>query len=252
MVDNILFVFIGQATEAVAKADTSILNLVMDAGPVVKMVMLLLLVFSIISWAIIFLKSILLRKAKKESDVFLKLFWESRQLDEIYRSSKELVNSPLVEVFAAGYIELQRFRQKGTGFSETDEHMPMPNPVIARENIARALARAKATEVTKLEKAIPFLATAGNTSPFIGLFGTVWGIMNSFQGIRAGGGSAGLATVAGGISEALIATAMGLFAAIPAVVAYNYFVNKIRLLENDINSFASEFMNVLERHVLSQ
>ena len=223
----------------------------MDAGPVVKLVLLILLIFSIVSWAIIFLKSVLLRKAKRESDIFLKLFWESRQLEEIYRSSKDLVNSPMVEVFSSGYVELQRFRKKGTGFAEDEQHQPMRNPEVARENIERALVRSKATEVTRLEKAVPFLATCGNTSPFIGLFGTVWGIMNSFQGISHAG-SAGLGAVAGGISEALIATAMGLFAAIPAVVAYNYFINRIRILENDINSFASEFMNILERHVLSQ
>lgn len=243
------------ATNAAATAtgeEMSVFKLVMEAGLMVQMVMLLLLAISVISWAIIFLKAVLLRKAKRESDIFLKLFWESRQLDEIYNQSKALVNSPIVEVFAAGYVELQRFRGKGTGFSETsDGPGPPKSPDTARENIQRALLRAKATEVTKLEKAVPFLATAGNTSPFIGLFGTVWGIMNSFHGISAKG-SAGLGAVSQGISEALIATAMGLFAAIPAVVAYNYFVNRIRVLENDINSFSSEFMNILERHVLNK
>ena len=250
MVDAFFLAVIGQATTVAGNAETSVIKLVLEAGPVVKLVMLILLAFSVISWAIIFLKTVLLRKAKKESDIFLKLFWESRQLEEIYRSSKDLVNSPLVEVFSSGYLELQRFRKGGTGFSDTDENQPMKNPVVARENIERALQRAKATEVTRLEKAVPFLATCGNTSPFIGLFGTVWGIMNSFQGISLAG-SAGLAAVSSGISEALVATAMGLFAAIPAVVAYNYFINRIRVQENDINSFVSEFMNILERHVLS-
>ncbi len=254
-----LFSLLAQAAKVVPPAVTtsngdemSIFKLVLDAGPMVKMVMVILLVFSIISWAIIFLKAILLRRAKKESDIFLKIFWESRQLEDIYNSSKHLVNSPLVGVFSTGYMELQRFRVKGTGFSEgSHDPLPMKNPETAKENIERALKRAKATEITKLEKAVPFLATCGNTSPFIGLFGTVWGIMNSFQGIRQKG-TAGLAAVAGGISEALVATALGLFAAIPAVVAYNYFVNKIRILENDINSFESEFMNILERHVLNK
>lgn len=250
MIESFMYAIVGQAAQAAQTTDTSVLKLVMSAGPVVKLVMLVLLLFSVVSWAIIFLKAILLRKAKRESDIFLKIFWESRQLDEIYNSSKDLVNSPLVEVFAAGYVELQRFRKSGTGFTETSESKKMKKPEVARENIERALTRSKATEVTRLEKAVPFLATCGNTSPFIGLFGTVWGIMNSFQGISQVG-SAGLTAVASGISEALIATAMGLFAAIPAVVAYNYFVNRIRLLENDINSFASEFMNILERHVLS-
>jgi biopolymer transport protein TolQ len=252
MTNSLLTVLIGQAAEAAKAAETSVFSLVLEAGPVVKFVMFVLLVFSVVSWAIIFLKAILIRKAQRESEVFLKLFWESRQLEEIYRNSKDLVNSPLVEVFAAGYVELQRFKKQGTGFSETDEDRPMPSAATARENIGRALKRAQETEVTKLEKAVPFLATCGNTSPFIGLFGTVWGIMNSFQGIRHGGGGTGLEYVAGGISEALVATAMGLFAAIPAVIAYNYFVNRIRVLENDINGFASEFMNILERHVLNQ
>jgi len=243
----VLQTIIGQTQEGGA----SVWRLVAAAGPVVKGVLLLLVLFSVISWAIIFLKFLLLRRAKQESEIFLKIFWESRQLDEIYRQSKQLLHSPVADVFAAGYDELKRFQSKGSDFSASAEKngISPKSSTAVKDNVGRALMRSRSEQVTKLEKAVPFLATVGNTAPFIGLFGTVWGIMDSFHNIGLKG-QASLAVVAPGISEALVATAVGLFAAIPAVVAYNYFSARLRTLESDIDSFSSEFMNILERHIL--
>nr|HPM78908.1 protein TolQ [bacterium] len=237
----VLQTIIGQTQEGGA----SVWRLVAAAGPVVKGVLLLLVLFSVISWAIIFLKFLLLRRAKQESEIFLKIFWESRQLDEIYRQSKQLLHSPVADVFAAGYDELKRFQSKGSDFSASAEKngISPKSSTAVKDNVGRALMRSRSEQVTKLEKAVPFLATVGNTAPFIGLFGTVWGIMDSFHNIGLKG-QASLAVVAPGISEALVATAVGLFAAIPAVVAYNYFSARLRTLESDIDSFSSEFMNI--------
>jgi len=243
-------IWITAAVGANKAEGASILQLVRDAGPVVQGVLILLVLFSMISWAIIFLKWLLLRRAHQESEIFLKIFWESRQLEEIHRSSKELIHSPLAEVFAAGYDELKRFQAKGDTFVASGAgELPKQHMTAAKDNVQRALGRSMREQVTKLEKAVPFLATVGNTAPFIGLFGTVWGIMDSFHRIGQMG-QASLAVVAPGISEALVATAVGLFAAIPAVVAYNYFSTRLRALESGIDSFASEFMNILERHIL--
>jgi biopolymer transport protein TolQ len=239
------------STIAQAPAESpSVLELVKHAGPVVKLVLLLLIVFSVVSWAIIFLKWLLLRRASKENEIFLKIFWESRQLDEIHGHSKQLIHAPVAEVFSAGYEELRRFRKGGDDYNADHVGEITPSRLGGvRENVARALRRSAGDQMARLEKAIPFLATVGNTAPFIGLFGTVWGIMDSFQNIGVTG-QASLAVVAPGISEALVATAVGLFAAIPAVVFYNHFSAKLRNLEGSIESFSSEFLNILERHVL--
>lgn len=231
-------------------AAPSVIDLVREAGPVVKAVLMLLAVFSVVSWAIIFLKWLLLRRAHSENEIFMKIFWESRQLEEIHRNSKDLIHAPVAEVFAAGYGELRRFRAQGDAFTTGQEQeMARDHISAARENVGRALRRSGSEQMGKLEKAIPFLATVGNTAPFIGLFGTVWGIMDSFQNIGVMG-QASLAVVAPGISEALVATAVGLFAAIPAVVFYNHFSSKLRGLESAISGFESEFLNILERHIL--
>jgi len=251
MESNILLNLIDAGT-TISPQSLNIIQLIVAAGPIVKLVLLILVLFSIASWAIIFLKWMILRKARRENDVFLKIFWESRQFDEIYKSSKPLEQSPLSAVFAAGYAELQRFRKA----KEKDNESPGGGSIedsafreAVKDSIQRALRRAIASEITRVERAVPFLATTGNTSPFIGLFGTVWGIMDSFHKIGLTG-SASLTTVAPGISEALVATAVGLFAAIPAVVAFNFFTNRIKVLETEIENFASDFMNIMERHIL--
>jgi biopolymer transport protein TolQ len=215
----------------------------------VRFVLLLLLFFSITSWAIIFNKYRFISKAKKESAIFLDLFWNRRSFSEAYAASKKLRNCPLSRVFRVAYAELRKMKNPQSPSKEGIESQYEDLAAIA--NIKRALRRAANAELTALNKAVPFLATTGNSAPFVGLFGTVWGIMNAFRGIGLRG-SASLAVVAPGISEALIATAAGLAAAIPAVVAYNYFSSKIRVLESEMHNFSADFLNLVERELIMQ
>lgn len=226
--------------------------LTMNAGPMVQFVLLLLLFFSIASWTIIIVKFRYLRKAFRESSAFTDFFWKSRDLSEAFSKSKQLKGSPVARVFRVGYLELKRVSQSGTGAAGEGEPSPEANHrFMGTDNIQRALRRATSTEVTRMIQMVPFLATTGNTTPFIGLFGTVWGIMNSFHGIGLRG-SASLAVVAPGISEALVATAAGLAAAIPAVIAYNYFSQKVRTIESELHSFSADFLNIVERDILRE
>jgi len=232
---------------------SDIIHMIIYAGPMVRVVLVLLLFFSVASWAIIFAKYRSIRKARKESAHFLDIFWNSRDLAEAFAASKRLQQSPVARVFRVAYVELRKVNQSqsaATGDINTDQALLSQN-MVAVDNIKRALRRAVNMEMTGLGKALPFLATTGNTTPFIGLFGTVWGIMNAFRGIGQRG-SASLAVVAPGISEALIATAAGLAAAIPAVVAFNYFSNKARILESEMQNFSADFLNLVERDLLKQ
>ena len=227
-------------------------DIVLSAGPMVQFVLLVLLFFSVVSWAIIFSKFRLIRKMEKNSKQFLEFFWKSKKLSSIFTQARKMRNSPHAEIFKAGYVELSKLNKMKAVSLEGKN--PGDLTLISTElsgidNLNRTLRQSVDTEVAKLEKALPFLATTGNTSPFIGLFGTVWGIMNAFKGIGIKG-SASLAVVAPGISEALIATAAGLAAAIPAVVAYNYYLNRIKILASDMENFSSEFLNIIERHLL--
>jgi len=229
-----------------------IVDLILYSGPVVKAVLLILLFFSIFSWAIIFAKLRLIRLADSESRSFLRIFWEGKQFASIFAESKKLRHSPTAEIFRAAYMELTKLSQAK---SNPDSSRKGSDPtsfsmeLSGVENLNRAMRQALTSELTKLERALGFLATTGSTTPFIGLFGTVWGIMDAFRGIGARG-SATLAVVAPGISEALIATAAGLAAAIPAVVAYNYYINRIKVLSAQMENFSSELLNIIERHFL--
>lgn len=242
-----------------------IVQMIIHAGPMVKFVLLVLLLFSVISWAIIFMKWRLFRKAKAETEYFLEVFWESRDLKKIYLASKDLGFSPVGRLFKAGYAEFDRLR-KIQASSDSEErkgssaqHSSRSSEVGSEEfthshqaimdNLERSLKRSNIDQSNKLERALSFLATTGNTTPFIGLFGTVWGIMASFRGIGLKG-SASLAVVAPGISEALIATAAGLAAAIPAVVAFNSFSNRISGFRAEMDIFISEFLSIIERQFL--
>jgi biopolymer transport protein TolQ len=230
----------------------SVVDLVLYSGPVVKVVLLILLFFSILSWAIIFSKLRLIRRADKESRQFLRIFWEGKQLSTIFADSKKLRYSPTAEVFRAGYVELTKLSQASSNpesHRKDSEGTALNIEFSGEDNISRAMRQASTTELTKLERALGFLATTGSTTPFIGLFGTVWGIMDAFRGIGMRG-SATLAVVAPGISEALIATAAGLAAAIPAVVAYNYYINRIKVLSAEMENFSAELLNIIKRHFL--
>ncbi len=233
----------------------NIIHMISNAGLMVQFVLLLLLFFSITSWAIILIKYRYIKKAFRESASFTEYFWKSKDLSNAFTKAKQLSNSPIARVFRIGYVELKKLSQAGVPVTSkssqsSEEATTSLNPIFkGTDNIGRALNRAINTETTRMTKMVPFLATTGNTTPFIGLFGTVWGIMNSFHsiGIR---GSANLAVVAPGISEALIATAAGLAVAIPAVIAFNHFMHKIRIIESELQSFSADLLNIIERDIL--
>lgn len=236
---------------------TNIINMIINAGLMVQFVLLLLLFFSITSWAIMIMKYRYLRRAYKESILFTDFFWKSRDLSDAFAKAKHLHGSPIAKVFRVGYLELKKLSRSGVPVSsqssqahESETYSLGTNFAVV-DNVKRALRRAINTETTRMTQMVPFLATTGNTTPFIGLFGTVWGIMNSFHGIGLTG-SASLAVVAPGISEALIATAAGLAVAIPAVIAFNYFMQKIRIIETELQGFAADLLNIIERDILRE
>ena len=228
----------------------NLLQMVVDAGPMVQFVLLALLIFSIVSWAVILMKYRLVTKTEKENNLFLDAYMNSSKLSDVLPESKRYPNSTIAEVFRAGYLELGKISRAPKGASG-DLLDASGIEMRGLDNVERALHRACGTETSKLESLLGFLATTGSACPFIGLFGTVWGIMNAFRGIGARG-SATLAVVAPGISEALIATAFGLAAALPAVIFYNYYLNRIRSISLEMDNFASEFLNIVERHYLQR
>lgn len=218
-------------------------DLVLQAGPVVKLVLLILVYFSLVSWAIIFYKFAVVQKAIKDSARFLDFFWSKKRFDVVGQGIKEFDNSPLATLFREGYHEMLQLQKRTAEPGETGD---FSLKMDTTESVGRALRRATTQETLRLEKYLTFLATTGSTAPFIGLFGTVWGIMGAFHGIGQTG-SASLAVVAPGISEALIATAIGLAAAIPAVMGYNHFLNKVNVLIGEMDNFSQEFLNIVER-----
>ncbi len=229
------------------------ISLVTNAGPVVQAVLAVLLLFSVICWGIIFYKYQVIRAARVQSTKFLKVFWMNHPLETLIRTAKQYPASPLSRLFEAAYQELNKvFKGRGPDKrprnSEGEVVELLGAEVYGIEPVKRALNRAIMSETTRLERSITFLATTGSTAPFIGLFGTVWGIMDAFQSIGSRG-SASLAVVAPGISEALVATAAGLAAAIPAVMAYNHFVRKVRVMVSEMDNFSSEFMSIAEKHL---
>jgi len=212
-------------------------------GLVVKLVLIILLYFSVVSWTIIFYKLRQVYRANNESQRFLEFFWKTKRFDAINSQLDRFASSPLTVLFNEGYGELKKLVEKG---DRPEEPNVISTDLGGIDNIARALRRATTSEITRLEKYLTFLATTGSTAPFIGLFGTVWGIMNAFRGIGETG-SASLAVVAPGIAEALIATAIGLVAAIPAVMGYNHFQQKIKVVIAEMDSFSTEFLNIVQR-----
>jgi biopolymer transport protein TolQ len=221
-------------------------EIVTHAGPVVMGVLVILIAASIVSWAIILKKWLQLRRAQDQSVRFLETFWQSKRLDAIYQAAATLSSSPISHVFRAGYVELS----KVTAQKKKEGDDAMSDQLGGIENVERALKRAAAAEVTRMEASVPFLGTTASAAPFVGLFGTVWGIMRAFSDINQMG-NANLATVSKPISEALIATAFGLAAAIPAVVAHNFFVSKIRVLDSEMTNFSNDFLNIVKRHFFS-
>lgn len=236
------------------QTDIDIIQIILSAGLMVQLVLLLLLFFSVTSWTIIIIKMRYIQRALRESLQFTEYFWKSRDLANAYAKAKQFAGCPVARIFRVGYIELRKISQAGKSVSAdagSDFSPSMTGRISGVDNIKRALRRSITNETNRLTQMVPFLATTGNTTPFIGLFGTVWGIMNSFHGIGQRG-SASLAVVAPGISEALIATAAGLAVAIPSVIAFNFFMQKIRVMESELISFSSDFLNIVERDILAK
>lgn len=228
------------------RSGDSVIDMIFNAGPMVKFVLLILMALSIGCWCVIVLKYRLIRRANRESGQFISLFRQRKNYSALYRDSEKLSDSHLAEIFRVGYAELSRLGKS----LETKNLLDLSaSSEVLLENVERAINGGMTSERQRLERFLPLLATTGSTAPFIGLFGTVWGIMTSFQqiGIK---GAANLAVVAPGISEALIATAIGLGAAIPAVVAYNHFSNKIRGIENEMSQFSADYLNMLKRDLM--
>jgi biopolymer transport protein TolQ len=227
--------------------NTDIVRLIADASPLVKIVLLILLLFSAVSWGIILYKLFVYRRAERQTSTFLGVFRKSSKFSEEQAVCPTLSESPLVGLFQAGYAELNAQLRAG----QSDGPKPAaaaPRPTLkSLDAVDRALLRATTVEMLKLEQRVPFLATTASITPFIGLFGTVWGIIRSFQQIGATGSSS-LGAVGPGIAEALVATAAGLFAAIPAVYFYNHFVNYVKHFAAEMDDFSLEFLNISERN----
>lgn len=220
-----------------ATQDQSIWALIWSADLVVQLVLLMLVFMSLACWAIILQKFFRLQSASRQSAKFLDLFWASKRLDAVYEKCGSFRKAPVAEVFRAGYQELAKITAAG-GDKRAD----------ATDNLSRTLRRATSVESTNLERWVAFLGTTGSTAPFIGLFGTVWGILRAFQKL-GGGGQATIDVVGPDIAHALIATAVGLAAAIPAVIAFNYFNTSIRVLNTEMENFSSDFLNIVKRHL---
>ncbi|HSU31186.1 MAG TPA: MotA/TolQ/ExbB proton channel family protein [Bryobacteraceae bacterium] len=214
-------------------ADLSLWDLFLNLRPVPLAIIALLVIFSLVSWTIVFSKSSVFGKAKRENRSFLRAFRKANSLQAVALASEQFNSAPLVTVFDFGYREVERqVNQRGA--------------LVNKPSVERSLQLGISEEVTKLEMRMNWLATVASTSPFIGLFGTVWGIIDAFQGL-GNAGSASLRAVAPGISEALLTTAVGLIAAIPAAIFYNIFGTRIKELGTRMEDFAIEFQNLAER-----
>jgi biopolymer transport protein TolQ len=239
----------GTSATSAAGSETSIVSLVARAPATSKVVLIILALFSAISWGITLYKMFQFQRAQRQSTSFLEIFRRSSKFSEVQAVCKTLSESPLVGIFQAGYAELTaQLKSSPVPTTTGRPGEPPARPTLkSLDALDRALLRASGVEVTRLERRVTFLATTASITPFIGLFGTVWGIMSSFQGIAASG-SANLAVVAPGIADALIATAAGLFAAIPAVYFYNQFSTQVKGFVQAMEDFSLEFLTIAERN----
>lgn len=224
----------------VVNHNMSIISLIFDASLTVQLVMLLLLLASLFSWSIIFSKFLTLRRESRATDKFEREFWSGGSMQSLYNQwgAQTKGASGMSEIFVAGYREYQRLSERG--YANNNDLL---------DGVQRAMRVELSREIDHLESQIPFLATVGSTSPYVGLFGTVWGIMNSFRALGLSTQQATVASVAPGIAEALIATAMGLFAAIPAVIAYNRFSHQVEKLVGQYEIFMEEFVSIVNRQL---
>ena len=231
----------GAPTTAALAANLDLVKMFQQAHWIVQTVMVLLAIMFVIGLYIIIYKTMYVRRASTESDRFQDSFWRSRDIEQIYKQAQELRNSPLSQMFVAGYTELAKLASDENLRGDREGNLA---------NIERALRRAQTVETMKLESMVPFLATTGSAAPFIGLFGTVIGILLAFLEISESQAAATLKVVGPHIAEALFATAIGLVAAIPAVMAYNYFMRRIRVLRSEMETFEHDYLNIIKRHFL--
>ncbi len=248
MLTNILPPLLTAQVE-MTRTHISITDIISHAGWVGLSVLMILILFSVISWGIMVHKIRLFGTVRRETNEFRDQFYRRGvQLEQLYNLAKRMKTCPMARVFLAGYIELAaQFRVTAQGVEREDEELLLEK----LDSISRSLERATAIEVTRLERWLFFLGTTGSTAPFIGLFGTVWGVMEAFAAIGATG-AASVAVVAPGISEALIATAAGLFAAIPAVMGYNYFVHRVKTAATDLDNFSLDMLSLIDRVYLKR
>jgi biopolymer transport protein TolQ len=247
-----LALFQGQgAPPAGGGAESDLVSLILRSSPLAKGVLAILLIFSAISWGIVLYKTWQFQRARRQTSSFLDIFRRSSKFSEVQAVCRTLAESPLVGIFQAGYAELTAQLKASPTAPPPAEGRPPAAPtrptLKSLDALDRALLRSAGTEVSRLEKRLTFLATTASITPFIGLFGTVWGIMSAFQKI-GGSGSTSLAIVAPGIAEALIATALGLFAAIPAVYFYNHFADQVKQFATAMDDFSMEFLTIAERN----
>jgi biopolymer transport protein TolQ len=234
-------VFLAIVSDTEANNNLSMLSLITEADIIVQFVLFCLLGMSVGCWVIIFNKLRVLNHATERTEAFNQFFWNSKSLREAYESINQFKGSPLTDIFLRGYLEYDKLKKIGT-----------ENAMLgSADYIERALRRVASDKRTALERLTTFLATTGSTAPFIGLFGTVWGILRAFQKIGATG-QASIQTVGPDIAHALIATAVGLAAAIPAVIGYNFINRKIRVLANEMDNFSSDFINIIKRSSLKR
>jgi biopolymer transport protein TolQ len=228
------------------EVQTDFFQLLTQGGIIAEAVLVLLLIFSAVSWGVILYKFWQFARAGRQTASFIDVFRKSSKFSEVQAVCRSLTDSPLVGLFQAGYAELNLQLRGGNPENKPPASAARPT-LKSLDAVDRALLRATTVEMTKLEGRVPFLATTASITPFIGLFGTVWGIMDSFQRIGIAGSSS-LAVVAPGIAHALIATAAGLFAAIPAVYFYNHFTNRVKHFSAEMDDFSLEFLNIAERN----
>jgi biopolymer transport protein TolQ len=229
--------------------NSGILQLILQAGLVAKTVLALLLCTSIFSWGVILRKLRTFSRLEKQSAGFIKLFRRSARLSEVYDLSDNFEDAPLASIFQAGYEEVTaQIKAAGYKVGNPSPETTAGAKIKSLEGVRRALQRAASAELTAIEKGLNILATTASASPFVGLFGTVIGIIDAFRGLGQPGVSTSIQAVAPGIAEALITTAAGLFAAIPALIAYNYFVRRLRIMATEMDDFTLEFLNVIERN----
>ncbi|MDH5541632.1 MAG: MotA/TolQ/ExbB proton channel family protein [Nitrospinota bacterium] len=226
----------------------SVADMVVNSGPVGMLVLTLLLLFSVFSWAIIIYKIFSFKGIREETNEFVNVFSKKKSLESIYNTSRGMKSCPMARVFFAGYAEFaSQFKASGIESAEGDKRFFLNK----LDSIGRSLERAVAEEITRMERFLFFLATTGSTAPFVGLFGTVWGIMKAFQSVGLTG-SSNIAVVAPGIAEALIATAAGLLAAVPAVIGYNYISHRIKVFASEMDNFSLDFLSLIDKNFVKR